>query len=193
MVLEDFPLVLRRAQRGDEAAFGELFRNTQPLVLRYLAAFAAPSMVEDIASDAWVSVIQALGGFTDDDLNGFHAWVMTMARRRWIDEVRRRHRRPDVPTGLDGFGVVPAHENVEDEVDQRLGTDEAIKLLGLLPPDQAEVVALRAVVGLDVERVARIVGRTPGSVRVLSHRGLRRLANLLDPAVTQSALTAVED
>jgi RNA polymerase sigma-70 factor (ECF subfamily) len=193
VVLKDFPLLLRRAQRGDDAAFSELFRDTQPLVLRYLAAFAAPSMIEDIASDAWVSVIQGLSGFTDDDVDGFHAWVMTMARRRWIDEVRRRNRRPEVPTSLEGVADAATHNSVEDEVDQILGADAAIKLLGLLPPDQAEVVALRAVVGLDVERVAQIVGKTPGSVRVLSHRGLRRLAERLDPAVTQTALAAVED
>jgi RNA polymerase sigma-70 factor (ECF subfamily) len=191
--LEDFPQLLRRAQHGDQAAFSELFRDTQPLVLRYLSTLTAPSLVEDIASEAWVSVIQGLGRFTDNDIHGFHAWVITMARRRWIDEVRRRTRRPDVPSGPEAFADLLTHNTVEDALDQRLGTDEAIKLLELLPRDQAEVVALRAVVGLDVERVAEIVGKSPGAVRVLSHRGLRRLARILDPAVTQTALSAVED
>ena len=35
---------------------------------------------------------------------------------------------------------------------------------------------LRVVVGLDASDVARIVGKTPGAVRVAAHRGLRRLA-----------------
>jgi RNA polymerase sigma-70 factor (ECF subfamily) len=35
---------------------------------------------------------------------------------------------------------------------------------------------LRVVAGLDTGDVARIVGKTPGAVRVAAHRGLRRLA-----------------
>jgi RNA polymerase sigma-70 factor (ECF subfamily) len=35
------------------------------------------------------------------------------------------------------------------------------------------------VAGLDVGRVAEIMGKRPGTVRVLTHRGLRRLAERL--------------
>lgn len=44
------------------------------------------------------------------------------------------------------------------------------------PPDQAEVVLLRVVAGLSVEQVAKILGKSAGSVRVAQHRALRRLA-----------------
>jgi RNA polymerase sigma-70 factor (ECF subfamily) len=38
---------------------------------------------------------------------------------------------------------------------------------------------LRVVAGLEVQRVAEIMGKRPGTVRVLTHRGLRRLAERL--------------
>jgi RNA polymerase sigma-70 factor (ECF subfamily) len=44
---------------------------------------------------------------------------------------------------------------------------------------------LRVVAGLDTSDVARIVGKTPGAVRVAAHRGLRRLAG----QVTQAGVT----
>lgn len=62
---------------------------------------------------------------------------------------------------------------------ERIATDKALALIAELPREQAEVVALRVVAGLDVGQVARIVGKRPGAVRVLSHRGLRRLAERL--------------
>ena len=59
--------------------------------------------------------------------------------------------------------------------------DEAVrKIVALLPPDQAEIVLLRVVGGLPVEEVAAITGRRPGTVRVLQHRALRRLAERLE-------------
>ena len=45
-----------------------------------------------------------------------------------------------------------------------------------LSPDQAQVVLLRLLCDLDVEHVAQILGKRPGTVRVLQYEALRRLA-----------------
>jgi RNA polymerase sigma-70 factor (ECF subfamily) len=62
---------------------------------------------------------------------------------------------------------------------ERMDTQAALTLVAQLSPLQAEVIALRVIAGLDVEAVARLVGRSPGAVRVAAHRGLRRLAQIL--------------
>jgi len=62
---------------------------------------------------------------------------------------------------------------------ESLDTERALALVARLVPLQAEVIVVRVVAGLDVESVARLVGRTPGAVRVAAHRGLRRLAQIL--------------
>jgi RNA polymerase sigma-70 factor (ECF subfamily) len=49
-------------------------------------------------------------------------------------------------------------------------------MIATLPPDQAEAILLRVVAGLDVAQVADVMGRSPGAVRVLTHRGLKTLA-----------------
>jgi RNA polymerase sigma-70 factor (ECF subfamily) len=55
-------------------------------------------------------------------------------------------------------------------------------MVASLPGDQAEIIVLRVVAGLDVGQVARITGKSPGAVRVATHRGLRRLASLAGSA-----------
>jgi RNA polymerase sigma-70 factor (ECF subfamily) len=62
-----------------------------------------------------------------------------------------------------------------------MSTDRAIAMVRRLPPDQADMVMLRVVAGLDVAVVADIVGKSPGAVRVSVHRGLRALAR--DPKI----------
>src|SRR5260370_912653 len=57
-----------------------------------------------------------------------------------------------------------------------------VALVKALPPDQAEIIMLRVVAGLEAGEVARIVGKTPGAVRVTAHRALRRLAGLAERA-----------
>jgi hypothetical protein len=81
---------------------------------------------------------------------------------------------------------VPASDNVELEVEERSVTDDALAMIAELPVYQAEAVTLRIVAGLDVDSVARIMQCNPGSVRVLCHRGLRRLERRLQPSQVDS-------
>ena len=172
----DFRGTLQGAQRGDEEAFARLWREFQPGLLRYLRIKAAP-VAEDLAADIWVRVLRALPGF-DGDEQGFRGWLYTTARNRLTDWYRSGERRIDAIEHA-SLVVLPSAANVEDEVDEHSSTDRAVALIGGLPPDQAEAVMLRIVVGMDVARVADIMGRTPGSVRVLCHRGLKRLEQRL--------------
>jgi DNA-directed RNA polymerase specialized sigma24 family protein len=52
-------------------------------------------------------------------------------------------------------------------------------LVATLPADQAEAITLRVVAELDVGQVAKLMGKRPGTVRVLTQRGLRHLAERL--------------
>ena len=70
-----------------------------------------------------------------------------------------------------------------DQLEESESTTEAIRLIRTLPPDQAEVVMLRIVAGLTNVEVAALLDKTPGAVRVLSHRGLRRLAQNLQSSM----------
>ena len=60
-----------------------------------------------------------------------------------------------------------------DQALEAVSTHATMALIKSLPPDQAEIIMLRVVAGLDTGDVARIVGKSPGAVRVAAHRGLR--------------------
>jgi RNA polymerase sigma-70 factor (ECF subfamily) len=77
--------------------------------------------------------------------------------------------------------VLPAGDDPAGRVLDGMAGDRAVRRINeLLPPDQAEVVILRVVGGFSTEEVARITGRRPGTLRVLQHRALRRLAKALE-------------
>jgi DNA-directed RNA polymerase specialized sigma24 family protein len=60
-----------------------------------------------------------------------------------------------------------------------VSTDAALALIASLPTGQAEAVLLRVVMGLDSNAAAAVLRKRPGAARVVAHRGLRRLADLL--------------
>jgi len=177
---DSFAVVLARAQAGGEAAFSELWRDSNPALLRYLRVIA-PDVADDVAAETWVQVVRGLSAFRGDE-PAWRAWLFTTARRRAMDDVRRRSRRPQAPLRDVPAGQLPHTADAADLAMEHFGTRWAIALLAQLPRLQAEVILLRVVAGLDTETVARMVGRSPGAVRVAAHRGLRRLAQILEQA-----------
>lgn len=174
---EDFPALLTAAQGGSEAAFATLWRDGNQALLRYLRA-AAPAAAEDVAAETWVQVVRGLAGFRGDE-RAWRSWLFTIARHRAIDEGRRRSRHPATP--LDGLpqASVPRTGDAAVAAMANLATDALIQAIWQLPPAQAEVILLRVLADLDNETVARIVGRSPGAVRIAAHRGLRTLAQVI--------------
>jgi RNA polymerase sigma-70 factor (ECF subfamily) len=174
---EEFATVLAAAQDGSEAAFSALWRDANPALLRYLRV-AAPDATEDVAAETWLQVVRGLTGFRGDE-RAWRSWLFTTARRRAIDEGRRRSRHLVAPLAELPGAREPRTEDAAALAMENLGTAAAIGAISALPPLQAEVILLRVLAGLDTEAVARIVGRSPGAVRVAAHRGLRRLAQTL--------------
>jgi RNA polymerase sigma-70 factor (ECF subfamily) len=174
------PLVAR-AQRGDSDAFRTLYRDTQPRLLRYLRAIVSND-AEDIASETWLQVTRDLKTFHGDD-DGFRGWVTTIARHRALDHKRATSRRPPaIPVPAEDLASLPATDDTAARALDSVATTSAVRLIATLPPDQAEAVLLRAVIGLDATTAARVLGKRPGAVRTAAYRGLRTLARHLEQA-----------
>ena len=180
VVGDDFARVLAEAQGGSEDQFAVLWRDANPALLRYLRVLA-PENAEDIAAETWVHVVRGLTRFVGDEA-AWRAWLFTTARRRLIDQARLRKRHPADP--LDDVNAVdmPRSPDAAQLALDNLATKSAVALLAQLPPLQAEVIMLRVVAGLDTEAVADLLGKTPGNVRVMAHRGLKKLEDLLGRA-----------
>lgn len=180
VVGEDFAAQLAAAQGGNEDAFAVLWRDANPALLRYLRVVASDN-AEDIAAETWVHVVRGLPKFVGDEA-AWRAWLFTTARRRMLDQARLRKRHPAEPLGEMNAADVPVAAGAEQVAMDNIATEWAMSLLNQLPEQQAEVILLRVVGGLDTDVVAEMLGRTPGAVRVAAHRGLRKLATLLSGA-----------
>ena len=151
-----------------EASFAQL----QEDMIRYLRAVAGADVAEDVASQVWVEVVGRASEFRGDEA-ALRRLVFATARRRALDQHRRWWRRK-VNLHPPGDRVLERAAWEDPEVVER---DRALMWIARLPKAQAEVVLLRVIGDLGTEEVAELTGRSPGAVRVLQHRALRRLAS----------------
>ncbi|PBC78990.1 RNA polymerase sigma-70 factor (ECF subfamily) [Streptomyces sp. TLI_235] len=177
----DLTATVEAARNGDEQAFRLLFRAVQPGLLRYLRVLVGgrPEDAEDIASETWLQIARDLPGFRGDS-DGFRGWCATIARNRAMDHLRRQRRRPVADLPVEHLYDLAAAEDTARSAIAAVTTADALALISRLPRDQAEAVLLRVLLQLDAETAAQVLGKRSGSVRMAAHRGLKRLAKLLE-------------
>jgi RNA polymerase sigma-70 factor (ECF subfamily) len=166
-----FAAALAGARSGDHAAISTLYGWFNPGLVRFLQGRAGDEGA-DLAQETWMSAFTGLAGF-DGDAHQFRAWLFTIARRRVVDHWRRAGRRL---LTVDASSQLERTDGSPSAVEGITAREAVEELVRHLSPEQADVVLLRVVAGLSVEEVAAIVERTPGAVRVIQHRALRRLA-----------------
>lgn len=154
---------MRRRPGALSRSVEEVYDALAPAVLGYFRSHRMADP-EGLTGDVFLAVTQRLHTF-EGDAAALRRWVFTIAHHRRVDEIRRAAQ--VAPPGP------PSPEGVEDDepFDPVL-----VAALATLTDDQRQVVVLRHVADLSVEDVAEITGRTPGSVKMLTARGLVALA-----------------
>ncbi len=172
-VAEDHALV-RRAQLGEEQAFGELVRRHEQRAWR-VARNLVPSDedAQDLAQEGFVRVFKNLANF--DFHYPFTTWLYRIVTNLSIDHLRRR--RPTASTtALDEESgdwdlADPNVGSPSDGLEQGEVAVEVRDVLASLAPHFQSVLVLRELEGLPCTEIAKIVGATHVTVRWRLHRG----------------------
>lgn len=165
--------LMAAAQRGDRQAYGVLLVEARRWLLRYLARKVPPGQVDDVVQDVLLSIHAKRASYDPD--RPFLPWLAAVARYRWIDHLRRSYSRAEVELG-DHDAV---DEGAADAVMARISLD---RLFGSLPRAQAEVIELVKIKGHSISEAAARCGQSEPLVKVNIHRGLRKLAALIEKA-----------
>lgn len=160
-------LTLTRARRGDRQAFRALVeRYERPvfaLLGRMLFRAGRESLVEDLAQETFVRVFRWLPGFGADGRTNLSAWILTIAARLAIDELRRRQ--PQVES-FDARAIDIASPTSADEPSERrrvaLAIERAVDELG---PEYRAAFLLREVHDMDYESIAEALRVDLGTVK----------------------------
>jgi RNA polymerase sigma-70 factor (ECF subfamily) len=173
-------MLVERAQRGDEAAFAELYDLYFPRVYRYvLARLGNAADAEDIASEVFEKMLGAIGRFRWREEATFAAWVLRIAYNQIITHHRRNGSRPKT-TPLSEHLPLSTPEPAEI-VQRKLALEEVRMAMERLPGAQRQVLMLRFAAGLSISETAKVLGKQENNVKVLQHKGVSRLQQLLLP------------
>jgi RNA polymerase sigma-70 factor (ECF subfamily) len=171
------PLWLR-AQAGDEAAYREALGRIAQRLRGYLRRrmLSLPDDLEDLVQETLLALHLQRG--TYDASLPVSAWVLAIARHKLVDLWRRRGRQEALHDPIDDVDEGLLAQNQPEAGSAR---DLGI-LLAELPQAQRDAIVLTKIEGLSVAEASARTGASESAIKVQVHRGLKKLAALVQGA-----------
>jgi RNA polymerase sigma-70 factor (ECF subfamily) len=104
-------------------------------------------------------------------------WLIRIAHNLAANYYRDRSRRPQ--TSIDDAGELSAAHTTEALVESREDLNRILECVQQLPDDRREALIMRFALGMDNREIARALGRTDGATKVLLHRSIKQLEQLV--------------
>jgi len=160
------------AQRGESKAYEQLLRELDRWLRCYYARRLPRTAAEDARQDVLLAIHAKRHAYTPS--KPFGPWVAAIARNKWIDHLRDATR----------YSALSLHDEIpiEDREEPALSAVAVSKLLRLLKPAQARVIRLVKLQGFSIDGASDATGQSAALVKVNIHRGLKRLAALVEAA-----------
>lgn len=165
--------LMAAAQRGDKPAYAALLKEASGWLQRYFRNRVPPGQLDDLVQETLLSLHRKLASF--DPAQPFLPWLAAIARYRWVDHLRKVYRAGEV--ALDDHDIPVAGE--QDAVLARISID---RLFCSLPAAQAKAIELVKIEGHSIKEAATRCKQSEPLVKVNIHRGLKRLAALVEKA-----------
>ncbi len=165
------------ASSGSSDAVSTIYRVLAPKVMGYLRARGAEDP-EGLTNEVFLAVIPRLTGLVGGAA-GLRTLVFSVAHARYVDETRRRSRRPTQTSYEQEYDdrMTPSAETVAIE---STSSADLVGLLANLGEDQRNVISLRVLGDLSLEQTAQVLEKSVGAVKQLQRRGLERLRKIVD-------------
>lgn len=155
--------------------FEEVVRDHGPAVLRLCRSMLPAHTAEDAWSETFLAALRAYPDL--DEHANVQAWLVTIARRKCIDQHRATGRRA-VPADATTIATSPDAPVSRTDLPGD-GPDEELRAaVQSLPPMQRDALVQHHLMGLPYALVAELLGNSEAAARRAAADGMRRLRTI---------------
>jgi RNA polymerase sigma-70 factor (ECF subfamily) len=177
-MLEEEQLLISTAKKGDRDAFGQLYGHYHPAIYRFVAAKVSfRHEAEDITHEVFLKAWKSLPSYKEKGFP-FSSWLYRIARNRVIDHYRTKKNDSDIENVSDEF--VKIVDDIEESIDHLIDFERVREKLSQLSSDQQDVLILKFVEDMEIAEIASILKKKEGAIRIIQHRALNKLKQLLE-------------
>lgn len=167
--------LVAKAKQGDSAAFSRLYDLYFKKIYQFVFyRVSHKEIAEDLTEDVFIKAYSKLSGINSN--TSFEGWLYQIARNRVIDYYRDKKQMVALDEIENTFSY---EETVIDTLHLESRQKILLETLKKLKSDQQIVLKLKFFENLENEEIAEILGKTEGAIRVIQHRAMQKLKELL--------------
>ena len=163
-----------------DAAFTELYKAHLRDVYSYsYYRVGNHHDAEDLTEQTFLQAYRHFERAMDEsDGRPLRPWLIRIAHNLAANLYRDRSRKPQSP--IEDSETLRTTHTTEDLVEDREDLNRILECVRRLPDDRREALIMRFALGMDNREIARALGRTDGATKVLLHRAIRQLEELVN-------------
>jgi RNA polymerase sigma-70 factor (ECF subfamily) len=169
--------IVQQAVDGNQTAFTQLYDTYFDRIYRYIyVRLRRQDEAQDLTQEVFIKALKAIESYKVGK-TPFASWLFRIAHNQVIDHVRKHKK--GIETSLD---EAPPSVGAEDPVaiiEKQFEVAELNTAIVALSPAQQEVISLRFIADLPIAEVARILGKSEGTVKALQFNATIALRRLL--------------
>ncbi|MFC1870962.1 RNA polymerase sigma factor [Chloroflexota bacterium] len=175
-IAADIDLLVERAVSGDADAFGRLYDMHVDRVYRHVYYRVGSTQdAEDMTQQVFLRAWQAIHRYKKTT-SPFLAWLIKISHNLVVDFYRSKKDKAylDFEIAADGLNSSPERLAEVNSDQNRLR-----KVILQLPGEQQQVILMNFIEGFSYAEIVSTLGKSEGAIRVIQHRALKKMRNIL--------------
>jgi RNA polymerase sigma-70 factor, ECF subfamily len=169
--------LIAQAIGGDESAFTKLYDHYFDRIYRHICYRVGQiEDAEDLTQQVFVQAWRALGRYKQTN-SPFIAWLLTIAHNAIVSFYRRTKNVKSLEADIVDW---PSNDHVDVTAEMKVEYERVRRTIQRLKPEHQQILAMRFLEDLPHRDIAAALGKSEANVRVMQHRALRDLRELLD-------------
>ncbi len=170
--------LVQQAAAGDQTAFAALYEMHADRVYRHVHFQVLDGHdAEDITQEVFIKAWRSLPRYRRTGAP-FVSWLIVIARNAIVDHFRSKKNVRD----LDESSEPESDSDPVASAEAEFGRVEVRNAVMRLKGDKRTVIIMHFIDGLSYEEIARALGKSEGAIRVIQHRALKDMKDILREA-----------
>lgn len=181
--MEDEQILIKKAQKGEAEAFGELYDQYLPKIYRFVRVKVSQrEEAEDLTHQAFLNAWKNIGQYSPQG-HTFGTWLYRIARNVVTDHYRRTSTAQEIElkeTILPAQIKIDTNPAPDELLDEHIRQDRIFRAIRHLKEGEQDVLIMRFIEDMSIKEVAEVLGKTESAVKVMQHRALKKAREALE-------------
>lgn len=170
-------MLVAQAQNGDTASFAKIYDFYVDAIYRYIYFKVPKDDALDLTESVFLKVWENLRSYRVSEGSTFSSWLYRIAHNAVVDHYRLHKEYAELDTNI------PDEKKDTDPVtmtERRMGQETLRTAISKLKKSYQQIILLKYINELENHEIARVLGRSEGSLRILKFRALKALKRVLE-------------